>query len=354
MNKRLAKLQDFLIQHDFDGYYISKPANVTYITGFKGDDSVAVVTKDEAFFLTDFRYIEQAKNETDGFSIVDNNRDMNKAISECVSSIGIKKLGFESDYMTYETYSILKETYKIGLKPLNNVIESSRSIKDEKEIENIKRAQSIAENALKHVLSIMKVGMKEKDIAAEIEYFMRKEGAEGTSFDTIVASGFRSALPHGKPSEKTIENGNFVTCDFGCKYNAYCSDMTRTVCIGKATEEQRKIYSTVLNAQKHAIENLKANIKENEGDYLARSIIENEGYGKYFGHSLGHGVGLEIHEMPFMAKDKTGSLKINMVVTVEPGIYIPNLGGVRIEDMVLIRENDVLNLTIAPKDLIEI
>lgn len=354
MNKRLGKLQELLSQYDLDGYYISKPANVTYITGFTGDDSVAIVTKDKAFFLTDSRYTEQAKIETDGFLIIDNNRDMYKAVSECVNSSGIKKLGFESDYMTYEIYSILKETYKIELEPLNNIIESFRSIKDEKEIENIKHAQKITEKAFEHILSVIKVGMKEIDIAAEMEYYMRKEGAEGTSFDTIVASGFRSALPHGEASEKTIENGEFVTFDFGCKYNGYCSDMTRTIVIGKATEEQKKIYNIVLNAQKYAIENLKANIKENEGDYLARSIIENEGYGKYFGHSLGHGVGLEIHEAPFMAKNKNGILKINMVVTVEPGIYIPNFGGVRIEDMVVIKENNVLDLTNSPKDLIEI
>jgi Xaa-Pro aminopeptidase len=354
MNKRLGKLQELLSQYDLDGYYISKPANVTYITGFTGDDSVAIVTKDKAFFLTDSRYTEQAKIETDGFLIIDNNRDMYKAVSECVNSSGIKKLGFESDYMTYEIYSILKETYKIELEPLNNIIESFRSIKDEKEIENIKHAQKITEKAFEHILSVIKVGMKERDIAAEMEYYMRKEGAEGTSFDTIVASGFRSALPHGEASEKTIENGEFVTFDFGCKYNGYCSDMTRTIVIGKATEEQKKIYNIVLNAQKYAIENLKANIKENEGDYLARSIIEDEGYGKYFGHSLGHGVGLEIHEAPFMAKNKNGILKINMVVTVEPGIYIPNFGGVRIEDMVVIKENNVLDLTNSPKDLIEI
>ncbi|AFK87177.1 MULTISPECIES: M24 family metallopeptidase [Thermoanaerobacterium] len=354
MNRRLMKLQDLLSQNDFDGYYISKPANVTYITGFTGDESVAIVTRDKAFFITDSRYIEQAKIETDGFLIIDNNRDMLKAVSECVNLSGIKKLGFEGGYMTYETYAILKETYRIHLEPLNNIIEPLRSIKDEREIENIKHAQKIAEKAFEHILGIIKVGMKEKDIAAEMEYYMRKEGAEGTSFDTIVASGFRSALPHGKASEKTIKNGEFVVFDYGCKYNGYCSDMTRTIVVGKATEEQKKIYNIVLNAQKHALENLKANIKEYEGDNLARSVIENEGYGEYFGHSLGHGVGLEIHESPYMAKNKNGTLKINMVVTVEPGIYIPNFGGVRIEDMVVIEENGVINLTDSPKELIEI
>lgn len=354
MNKRLEKLQNMLNQYDVDGYYISKPSNVTYITGFTGDDSVAIVTRDKAFFITDSRYTEQAKIEVDGFSIIDNNRDMYKAVGECINSSGIKTLGFESGYVTYEVYSTLKDTDKVQLKPLNNIIESFRSIKDEKEIKNIKQAQKIAEKAFDHILSVIKAGIKEIDIAAELEYYMRKEGADGTSFDTIVASGYRSALPHGKASEKIIENGEFVTIDFGCKYNGYCSDMTRTIVIGKATEEQRNIYNIVLNAQKHAIENLKANIKESEGDYLARSVIENEGYGEYFGHSLGHGVGLEIHEEPYMAKNKSGILKVKMVVTVEPGIYIPNFGGVRIEDMVVIKEDNVLDLTNSTKELIEI
>lgn len=354
MNKRLEKLQNMLSQYDVDGYYISKPSNVTYITGFTGDDSVAIVTRDKAFFITDSRYTEQAKIEVDGFSIIDNNRDMYKAVGECINSSGIKTLGFESGYVTYEVYSTLKDTDKVQLKPLNNIIESFRSIKDEKEIKNIKQAQKIAEKAFDHILSVIKAGIKEIDIAAELEYYMRKEGADGTSFDTIVASGYRSALPHGKASEKIIENGEFVTIDFGCKYNGYCSDMTRTIVIGKATEEQRNIYNIVLNAQKHAIENLKANIKESEGDYLARSVIENEGYGEYFGHSLGHGVGLEIHEEPYMAKNKSGILKVKMVVTVEPGIYIPNFGGVRIEDMVVIKEDNVLDLTNSTKELIEI
>lgn len=354
MNKRLEKLQSLLEMEGIDAYFISKPSNVTYITGFTGEDSTAIVTKDKAFFITDSRYTEQAKAEVIDFAVVDNNRDMFKAISDCISKINVKIVGFESDYLTYGTYNTLVESNNVQFKPVRNLIESLRAIKDDKEIDNIKYAQKITEKAFDHVLKNIKVGMKERDVAAEMEFIMRKEGAEGTSFDTIVASGYRSALPHGEASNKVIENGDFVTFDFGCKYNGYCSDMTRTIVMGKATEKQKEIYGIVLKAQKNAIENLKANMKDFEGDNLARSVIEKEGYGKYFGHSLGHGVGLEIHEAPFMAKDKTDILRINMIVTVEPGIYIPDFGGVRIEDMVVIKENSVIDLTSSPKELIEI
>ncbi|AEF17205.1 MULTISPECIES: M24 family metallopeptidase [Thermoanaerobacterium] len=354
MKNRLNEAKNLLVEKGLDGFLIFKPVNVTYLTGFTGDDSVAIVGLNESYFITDSRYTEQASYEIKGFKIVEHKSDIFEAIRDCISNMGIDKLGFEGNYITFEQYNKLKDILQVELKPENGFVESLREIKDETEIENIKKAQYITDETFKYFLSFIKPGMREKDVALEMEYYMKKLGAEEKSFDFIVASGKRSSMPHGKASDKIIEYGDFVTFDYGCKVNGYCSDMTRTVVIGKANDKQREIYNVVLEAQINAINNLKAGMIEKDGDYLARKVIIDKGYGDYFGHSLGHGVGLEIHENPFMGPKKTNLLKAGMVVTVEPGIYIPNFSGVRIEDMVLLKEDGVIDLTNSPKELIEV
>ncbi|MBP2073110.1 M24 family metallopeptidase [Thermoanaerobacterium butyriciformans] len=354
MNNRLDAAKRLLIEKELDGFIVFKPVNVTYLTGFTGDDSVAIVGLNESYFITDSRYTEQASHEIEDFKIIEHKSDIFEAIRDCISNMGINKLGFEGNYITFEQYNKLKDILQVELKPENGFVESLREIKDETEIENIKKAQYITDETFKYFLNFIKPGMKEKDVAIEMEYYMKKLGADDKSFDFIIASGKRSSMPHGKASDKVIENGDFVTFDYGCKVNGYCSDMTRTIVVGRANEKQREIYNTVLEAQTNAINNLKSGMIEKDGDYLARRVIFERGYGNYFGHSLGHGVGLEIHEKPFMGPRGTNLLKSGMVVTVEPGIYIPELYGVRIEDMVLLKEDGVIDLTNSPKELIEV
>lgn len=354
MNIRLDAAKRLLIEKGLDGFIVFKPVNVTYLTGFTGDDSIVIISLNESYFITDSRYTEQANQEIKDFKIVEHKSDIFEAIKDCVNMMGINKLGFEENYITFEQYNKLKNMLNVVMKPENSFVESLREIKDDTEIENIKKAQFITDETFKYFINFVKPGMKEKDVALEMEYYMKKLGADDKSFDFIVASGKRSSMPHGKASDKVIENGDFVTFDYGCRVNGYCSDMTRTIVVGKANEKQREIYNTVLEAQINAINNLKSGMIEKEGDYLARKIIIERGYGDYFGHSLGHGVGLEIHEKPFMGPRGTNLLKSGMVVTVEPGIYIPDFSGVRIEDMVLLKEDGVIDLTNSPKELIEV
>lgn len=340
-------------EKDIEAFVIYKFVNVTYITGFTGDDSVALVTHDKAIFITDGRYTEQAQKEVKDFEVIEHKTGIKEVLKEYIKTLGIKKLAFEES-ISYGQYRELKEFLEIELIPQANLVETLRMVKDEEEIENIKKAQNITDKAFEYLLNFIKVGMTEKEVALELEYFMKKQGAEDLSFDTIVASGKRSSLPHGKASEKVIEKGDFVTIDFGCKVNGYCSDMTRTIVMGKANEKQKEIYNIVLEAQQKAIANLKAGLTSKEADLLARSVIEEKGYGKYFSHSLGHGVGLEVHEAPSLSFKKEEILKEGAIVTVEPGIYIPYFGGVRIEDMVLLKEDGVINLTKSSKYLIEL
>ncbi len=340
-------------EKDIEAFVIYKFVNVTYITGFTGDDSVALVTHDKAIFITDGRYTEQAQKEVKDFEVIEHKTGIKEVLKEYIKTLEIKKLAFEEN-ISYGQYRELKELLEIELIPQANLVETLRMVKDEEEIENIKKAQNITDRAFEHLLKFIKVGMTEKEVALELEYFMKKQGAEDLSFDTIVASGKRSSLPHGKASEKVIEKGDFVTIDFGCKVGGYCSDMTRTIVMGKASEKQKEIYNIVLEAQQKAIDNIRAGITSKEADLLARSVIEEKGYGQYFSHSLGHGVGLEVHEAPSLSFKKEEILKEGAIVTVEPGIYIPDFGGVRIEDMVLLKEDGVINLTKSPKYLIEL
>ncbi|EIW01265.1 M24 family metallopeptidase [Thermoanaerobacter siderophilus] len=353
MNKRLQNLRELMKEKDIEAFVIYKFVNVTYITGFTGDDSVALVTHNKAIFITDGRYTEQAQKEVKDFEVIEHKTGIKEVLKEYIKTLEIKKLAFEEN-ISYGQYRELKELLEIELIPQANLVETLRMVKDEEEIENIKKAQNITDRAFEHLLKFIKVGMTEKEVALELEYFMKKQGAEDLSFDTIVASGKRSSLPHGKASEKVIEKGDFVTIDFGCKVGGYCSDMTRTIVMGKASEKQKEIYNIVLEAQQKAIDNIRAGITSKEADLLARSVIEEKGYGQYFSHSLGHGVGLEVHEAPSLSFKKEEILKEGAIVTVEPGIYIPDFGGVRIEDMVLLKEDGVINLTKSPKYLIEL
>lgn len=337
-----------------DAILITSPYNMRYFSNFTGGEGAVLITKEKKILFTDSRYTEQAQKEAKLFAVKETNNWRNSVCEE-VKALGISDFMFENLYMTVAEYTNLCDCLKgIKVKAASDELNCLRMIKTETELEKMRKAEDIACRAFRHVLPFIKAGVSERDVALEIEYFMRKCGGEGTSFETIVVSGKKSSLPHGKPDGKLIENGDFVTMDFGCVFEGYCSDMTRTVVVGRASEEQKKIYEIVRKAQQTGLDTIKAGICGNVADTAARAVIKESGYGEYFGHSLGHGVGLLVHELPNLSLKSDIILEENMVVSCEPGIYIPRFGGVRIEDMVCVKKDGIENFTYETKELIEV
>lgn len=355
MQERIQRLRSLLEERDLEALLVTHSVNRRYLSGFTGTAGVILITEKEAFLVTDFRYIEQAQKQAKGFSIVRHNQDIFEKLAELVIQNKIRTLGFEQEHLSYGQYRALKEALKESscrLEPTSGLVEKLRLIKDEREIELIRKAVHIADQTFDHILKILKPGMTEREVANELEWTMRKLGATSSSFDIIVASGARSALPHGVASEKVIEEGDLVTLDFGAVYQGYVSDLTRTVAIGEPHPKLREIYGICLEAQKRGVAHIKAGMTGREADALCREYIASHGYGDHFGHSTGHGIGLEIHEGPTLSPRNETILQAGMIVTVEPGIYIPGLGGVRIEDDVLIKEDGNEVLSRSPKELI--
>lgn len=347
--ERLKKLVDVI---PANATLIFSPENLYYFSGFTGGEGMLYIDKKRLILFTDSRYTVQAKEEAPDFEIIDT---ANTPVSEFLKSQGDKAYGFEDDFVTFSKFASLKRiSPKSVFSPVSSHIDKIRMIKDQSETEKIKTAARIADSAFSYILDKISVGKTERQISLDLEYFMKNQGAEALSFDTIVASGARSALPHGTASDKVIESGDFVTLDFGCKYKGYCSDMTRTVVMGKATDKQKEIYNTVLTAQKAALDTIRAGELAKAVDNAARSIICDAGYGKNFGHGLGHSLGLKVHESPSCSPKSADILTENMLMTVEPGIYIENFGGVRIEDLVLVTKDGHENLTSSPKELTEL
>lgn len=326
-----------------------------YFTNFSSSAGILVITKEKAVFATDFRYIEKAKNEISHIEVV-LLKKKTEFLSEVLKENNISEILIESDILSFAEFeSLSKNLEEINVNSsdkLSRKIRELRSVKSPSEIEFIKKSQAITDEAFSYILTKINEGVSEKEIALELEFFMRKMGSCGMAFDVIAASGKNSSMPHAEPTDKKLEKGDFLTLDFGARYKGYCSDMTRTVAIGSVSEEQKKVYEIVLEAQNKAFEQIKEGIECSLIDKAARDYIASFGYGDNFGHSLGHSLGLEIHESPaFSPSDKT-LIKKGMIITVEPGIYIENKFGVRIEDMVLITENGFENLTHSRKDLI--
>ncbi|SHI55028.1 Xaa-Pro aminopeptidase [Geosporobacter subterraneus DSM 17957] len=353
MERRIVRLRELLQDMKLDSALIYKPENRRYMSGFTGSSGYVFITMDKAYFITDFRYAEQAAAQCEGYEILQHSNE--KTLYQILENIPVHCMGFEGDFVTYQEHKELTEKLpEVHLESLEDALSKLRIIKDDQEIACIEKAAEIADKAFTHICRYIKPGVSEWEIALELESFMKKQGASATSFDSIVASGKRSSLPHGVASDKLIEAGDFVTLDFGCIYQGYCSDMTRTVVVGKATEKQREIYEIVLDAQIRALESIRPGVTGIEVDKVARDIISSKGYGAYFGHGLGHGVGLEIHESPRLSPLGKDVLQPGMIVTDEPGIYLPDFGGVRIEDLVLVTETGHRRLSKSTKELIEL
>jgi Xaa-Pro aminopeptidase len=350
--KILSKMNEL----EVDGLFLINNSNIRYISGYTGSDSYILITADKKVFITDARYTEQAQIECKDFIILEwkkNRCSLEEFIAEEVAELGIKRLGFERNYMSYDLYDrFVTKMPTVELIPTKDIIESFRYIKNDTEIEYIKKAASFADIAFEKILGYIKPGLTENEIVLELEYYLKKAGSEGVGFPTILVSGKKTSMPHGIPSEKKIEYGDLITMDFGGLYNGYHSDMTRTVAVGKVDDEQRKIYKIIKEAQQRGIDALKNGVVGNIPDQRVREIIGQAGYIDKYYPGLGHGVGLDIHEAPFMGIESKDILKTGCVVTVEPGIYIPNWGGVRIEDTVLVKDGEAEILTKASKELI--
>ncbi|GAA2899689.1 Xaa-Pro peptidase family protein [Enterococcus pseudoavium] len=352
MINRIEKLRALMKKEVIDGYLVTSSANLRYLTNFTGTAGMAFITLDQAFFITDFRYTEQASEQVQGMTILQHQGDIVGEIIKLMDKESVNVLGFEDAFMTYAEYSIFEEVIDAELAPASGLIEKLREQKDEGEIAIIQKACAIADEGFEHVLKMIRPGMTEIEVANQLDFFMRSLGATGTSFDTIVASGARSALPHGVASEKMIEQGELITLDFGCVYQGYVSDITRTFAIGDPGQQLKDIYQIVLAAQQKVLEVAQAGVTGTQLDAVARDLITEAGYGEAFGHSTGHGIGLEIHEGPNVSRSNEVRLMTGNVITDEPGIYLAGLGGVRIEDDLVILAEGNRVLTHSPKELI--
>ncbi len=350
------KVQDIIKKLDLDAILISNGNNMRYISGFAGETGYVYISGSRHAVITDFRYTIQAELEAEGYEVITiGGNGYEEAINDLLQSDQVNRLGFEAEDLLYSKYQGLRDKLRVAeLVPTNDEITRLRRIKTPKELEYIRRAEEIGDRVFSDMLNFIKPGMTELEIAARIEYLLKLYGGQRTSFSAIVASGINSSMPHAVPTMKKIENGDFLTMDFGCVYEGYCSDMTRTIVIGKASEKQKEIYSLVLEAQLAALSLIRAGLKGKEVDKVARDIIYGAGYEGCFGHGLGHSVGLYIHENPRLSQAEEEVLQVGMTETVEPGIYVKGFGGVRIEDLVAVTENGCDNFTHSEKKLIEL
>ena len=344
VKQRLDRVRDRLSEWEVEGLLVTNIDNIHYLSGFTGSTAVIIITAQRALFLADGRYTTQTQEEVKGFELRGYRGKQLEFIIETIKEVKIRKLGFEPEALVYSSFNRLKETLAINgveLIPINKAIEEFRVVKEEGEIRLIDKAIQLAAKALETIKDFIRPGARELDLAIELEYQMRKLGAERIPFETIVVSGERSAMPHGKLSEKGLRPGELVTIDWGCTLNGYHADITRTFALAGATAEQeaeqRKIYQIVLQAQQAAIEGVEPGINSVDLDGCCRKVIEEAGYGDYFSHGTGHGVGMAVHEDPVITWYNGSVIKEGMVFTLEPGIYIPSWGGVRIEDMVLVK-----------------
>lgn len=348
---RIEKLNSALETKHLEAAVILSDFNRRYLSGFTGTSGALIITKEQNLLITDFRYIEQATAQAPDFKIIKQQGSLIDEIKQQLENLSVQNVGFEGNLVSYDTYLQLSKAY-VSLISISGVIEKIREVKDEAEIQLIQKASDIVDETFEYILTVAKAGMTEQQLKAKLESKMLELGAEGTSFDTIVASGVRGALPHGVASDKVINHGEMITLDFGAYYKGYSSDITRTFAIGEPDPQLKEIYNIVLEANLKGIEAAKKGITGKALDAVARDYITEKGYGDAFGHSLGHGIGLDVHEGPNLSRKSETELDVNNCVTIEPGIYIDGLGGVRIEDDILIKENGCERFTKCTKNLI--
>ncbi len=357
MQVKYQKLKALLEEKKLDAILVSDGYNMRYLSGFTGATGYLLITKNRRHLFTDFRYTLAATAQAPDYTVVevDAARDYCAVINKVLDEEKVDTLGFEALQVRYSTYEQFKERLTVKeLVPLTEELKRLRQIKTAEEIARHRQAEHIGDIAFKEILKELKPGVTELEVAAKLEYILKMNGADKLSFESIIASGVNSSKPHAEPGHKKIESGDFVTMDFGCVYQGYCSDMTRTVVVGRADEKQKAIYNTVLKAQLAILEMLKPGLPGKAYDKVARDVIYGAGYEGYFGHGLGHSVGLEIHENPRFSVLEEEIIEAGMIMTVEPGIYIPEFGGVRIEDMVVMTEDGYENLAHSEKELIEL
>ena len=346
-----------VLPDEIDAAIITSDVNRRYFSGMKSSAGTVVAFRDKAYLIIDFRYIEAATKKVKDAQVILQGKLFDQ-INELLKKHGAKTAAIESDTMTVSMLNMYKERITaaeiVSSSALSDAIGELRIVKTQDEIDKMIKAQRIAEAAFENVLNFIKPGVTEKEIGLCLDYYMLKNGAEALSFDTIAITGANTSLPHGVPGDNVVKEGSFVLMDYGATYDGYHSDMTRTVCVGKPTEKMEQVYNIVIDAQLKTIAAIKEGITGHDADKVARDVITAAGYGEMFGHSLGHGVGMEIHEAPTAAPSSTRVLKENMIVTVEPGIYIPGEFGVRIEDFVIVKKDGCENMTLAKKSLISL
>ncbi len=354
MSSRLQELRRQLDQSELGAVLVSQSENRRYLSGFTGSAGFLLISQDRALLATDFRYVEQAQAEAASFEIVRIQGPTSKWFPPLLSDIDVQKCGFEGKDLSFATWKELtaalsESGLSTSLVPTDSLVEPSRAVKDEAELRNVEAAAALADAALAEVLPGIESGISEKELAWRLESFLRQKGSEPLPFEIIVASGPNSALPHARPTDRIIRDGEPVVIDLGARVAGYCSDMTRTVCLGSDDGTFSRIYDIVLGAQLTAMATLQAGMTGEHVDLLGRTVIAQAGYEESFGHGLGHGVGLAAHEEPRLGPNSTSVVADRMVFTIEPGIYIPGWGGVRIEDTVALEEGKLRQLTTASK-----
>ena len=340
---------------EVDAIVVTQPANVRYLTGFTGSNGQALITSGPGVFFTDGRYTEQSRREVPEMERVTYRQNLAQVVREACAANGVRRLGFEDGALTVRTFRSFEEALAgVELVAVGDEVDRERWIKDDEELGLIQAAQDATDRAFEDILETLAVGVSERQVAQELEHGMRRAGADGLSFDTIVAFGENAAEPHHEPNHRTLEDGDIVKMDFGALWAGYHADMTRTVAFGAIGSELRRIYAVVQEAQQAGLDAVRAGATGGEVDAASRRVVEDAGYGEGFSHGLGHGVGLEVHEGPGLRRDGTDELPAGSVVTVEPGVYVPGLGGVSIEDMVVVGDDGGRAMPSSPKDLIEL
>ncbi|MBQ5749352.1 MAG: aminopeptidase P family protein, partial [Oscillospiraceae bacterium] len=336
-----------------DALLLTSPVSRLYAAGYPIAEGMSLICREACLFFTDSRYTEDAQN-LEGFTVIEVDREhpYSARLNDAIAQYGIQTVGFEEDAMSHGEFLRLSGALTASLVPCQKQIDAPRQIKQPWELDRMRQAQAITDRTFAELLSVIQVGMTEKELAAELVYRLSRNGGEGLAFDPIVVTGKNTSLPHGVPSDAVICEGDFITMDFGAVWQGYCADMTRTVAIGYATSQMRRVYDTVLAAQKAGLAATRAGVRGCDIDASARKIISDAGYGAYFGHGYGHGLGLQVHEAPNPNGGNPNPMPIGAVCSAEPGIYLPGKFGVRIEDVVIITEDGIENLTKSPKDLI--